>query len=237
MNKILTSVVLSSIFCISPIIHAGLKVTPIQLYISEKSNQRSATVTFDYTESTLPKIFEATAVRWTQNDKGEDVYIPDPDVMINPKNFVIQPNSKQVIRVGFPQPVRAMNLKEEGTWRVVFNETPPATENNAMNFLFNISMPLFAGEQKPADVIPRLSYKASHLMLNLHNRATSHIQIKDIAIEDQAGKAVASLNDMTYLLADKQHDFDMGPVKLDTQQKYKLKINTDKGDKPLEIVL
>ena len=237
MNKLLMGAALSSVFCISAAVHAGLKVTPIQLYVSEKNNQRSATVTFDYTGSDAPKIFEATAVKWSQNEKGEDVYIPDPDILINPKNFVLQPESKQVVRVGFPQPVRAMNLKEEGTWRVIFNETPPVADQSAMNFLFNISMPLFAGEQKSASLAPSISYRANRLIVTLQNKAASHIQIKDLAIEDASGKAIATSNNMTYLLANKQNEFDMGQVKLESQQKYTLKINTGKGDKPLEIVL
>ena len=91
------------------------------------------------------KIFEATAVRWTQNEKGEDVYTPDPDVLINPKNFVLQPDSRQLVRVGFSQPVGAMNLKEEGAWRVLFNEIPPVEQENSVSFLFTISLPLFTG--------------------------------------------------------------------------------------------
>ena len=237
MNKLLIGAVFSSIFSVSAALHAGLKVTPIQLCVAEKNNQRSATVTFDYSGSDAIKIFEATAVKWTQNEKGEDVYIPDPDVLINPRNFVLQPESKQVVRVGFPQPVRAMNLKEEGTWRVIFNETPPVADQNSMNFLFNISMPLFAGEQKSANLAPSISYRGNHLIVTLHNKAMSHIQIKDLAIEDASGKAIASSNNMTYLLANKQNEFDMGQVKLENQKKYTLKINTDKGDKPLEIIL
>ena len=237
MRKLLLNALFASLAAVSALTQAGLKITPIQLYIGDKSNQRSATVTLDYTEVSAARIFEATAVRWSQNEKGEDVYTPDPDVLINPKNFVLQPDSRQLVRVGFSQPVGAMNLKEEGAWRVLFNEIPPVEQENSVSFLFTISLPLFIGAQNQADLRPSVKYRANSLILTLANNANSHIQIKEISLVDSRGNAVASFPEMKYLLANQRGEFDLGQVKLASAEAYKVIIKTDKGEAPLEIAL
>ena len=113
MNKLFSMFAISIVLACSQTIYAGLKITPIQLYISDVKKQRSATVTLDYNESDQAKIFEVSAVKWGQNAEGEDVLEPDNSVVINPKNFVLQPNSKQIVRVGFTQ---MQAPKKEETW-------------------------------------------------------------------------------------------------------------------------
>ena len=67
MNKLFSMFTISIILACSQTIYAGLKITPIQLYISDIKKQRSATVTLGYKESDQPKIFEVSAVKWAQN--------------------------------------------------------------------------------------------------------------------------------------------------------------------------
>ncbi len=56
------------------------------------------------------------------NAQGEDVLEPEQDILINPKNFVLQPNAQQVIRVGFSRPLSKEEMAQEKTWRIVFKE-------------------------------------------------------------------------------------------------------------------
>lgn len=234
MNKMLSIVTAIVLFLNITEVHAEFGMQPTQLYIDK---QRSASVNFELTNERQSRIFDVTAVKWSQNSKGEDVYIPDPDVLINPKSFVIKAGKPQVVRVGFSKPVQTMNLKEEATWRILFKEVPPVTDTTSVKFLLNISIPLFVGPQQKANLSHKIEYRANQSVLILKNNASSHIQIKEINLIDGGGKQVVRLADMKYLLASQQGEFNLGKVKVESSKGYKLKILTDSQEKPLEISL
>lgn len=234
MNKLFSMFAISIVLACSQTIYAGLKITPIQLYISDVKKQRSATVTLDYNESDQAKIFEVSAVKWGQNAEGEDVLEPDNSVVINPKNFVLQPNSKQIVRVGFTQ-MKAP--KKEETWRIIFNEIAPTVKESKVNFLFNISVPLFVGVQEKVKLNFNPVYNGSQLSLNVKNNTNTHVQIKKITILDDKKKEVAVTTDMKYLLNNQQQKFNFGEIKLGDFNKYKLIIETDRSELPMEFNL
>lgn len=211
---------------------AGLSVAPIKLYI-DKKQQRSTLVRLTSTQVPEAKIFEATAVKWTQNEKAEDILEPVPDIIINPKNFILQPESSQVVRVGFrTQP----NVDaQEDTWRIIFSEVKPANRDvDTLTFLWNISVPLFIGKQLPLDLNIRPVVSAGKTFINIQNNANSHVQINQISIIDENKKEIASNAEMKYLLAKKSYQFDFGHINIKDWHKYKLLITTDKQEKPLE---
>jgi len=234
MNKLFSMFAISIVLACSQTIYAGLKITPIQLYISDVKKQRSATVTLDYNESDQAKIFEVSAVKWGQNAEGEDVLEPDNSVVINPKNFVLQPNSKQIVRVGFTQ---MQAPKKEETWRIIFNEIAPTVKESKVNFLFNISVPLFVGVQEKVKLNFNPVYNGSQLSLNVKNNTNTHVQIKKITILDDKKKEVAVTTDMKYLLNNQQQKFNFGEIKLGNFNKYKLIIETDRSELPMEFNL
>ncbi|WP_166169225.1 fimbria/pilus periplasmic chaperone [Acinetobacter sp. SA01] len=234
MNKLFSMLAISIVLACSQTIYAGLKITPIQLYISDVKKQRSATVTLDYSESDQAKIFEISAVKWGQNAEGEDVLEPDNSVVINPKNFVLQPNSKQIVRVGFTQ---MQAPKKEETWRIIFNEIAPTVKESKVNFLFNISVPLFVGVQEKVKLNFNPVYNGSQLSLNVKNNTNTHVQIKKITILDDKKKEVAVTTDMKYLLNNQQQKFNFGEIKLGDFNKYKLIIETDRSELPMEFNL
>lgn len=236
MNKLFNVLVLGTVL-LSPNIYAGLKISPIQLYISEKTRQRSATITLESSGLKEAKIFEMSAVKWTQNDKSEDVFEPDPTILINPKNFVIQPESKQIVRVGFTQPLAAIVGPQEKTWRIIFSEVPAVAKETSVSFLFNISVPLFLGNQDKDKLDIKTAYNQDNLVMSVKNDSSSHLQIFKIRIIDANQKEVAISNEMKYLLHGQQYTFNFGNVKLSNSTQYTLKIDTDKDEKPLEMKL
>lgn len=215
-------------------VYADMEVQPTQLYIEKN---RSASVTFKLTDEKETKIYNVTAVQWSQNEKGEDILTPDPTVLINPKNFSIKPEKSQTVRVGFSQPVQAMNLKQEGSWRIIFTEIPPIKEQETVKFLLNFSLPLFVGKQQKANLTPDIKYKSDQLILNLKNNASSHVQIKEIKLIDSNGKMIATNSDPRYLLAYQKNEFNLGSVKLISSKGYKLLITVDNQNEPVEITL
>lgn len=228
-----TTTAIVSLFFVS-VIYADMEVQPTQLYIAKN---RSASVTFKLTDETETKIYNVTALKWSQNEKGEDVLTPDPVVMINPKNFSIKPEKSQTVRVGFSQPVQAMNLKQEGSWRIIFTEIPPVKEQETVKFLLNFSLPLFVGKQQKADLSANINYKSNKLILSLKNNASSHVQIKEIKLMDSNGKMIATNSNSKYLLAYQKNEFNLGDVKVINPKGYKLLITIDNQNEPLEISL
>ena len=234
MNTILKRIALISLmFCQTA--YANLLISPTQMYLNEKGRQRSATVVMEAQNIASQKIFEMYAYKWIQNERGEDVLELDNNILLNPKNFVIKPNSKQIVRVGFSQPLNTMDLSQEKTWRIVFKEVESVSEENTLQFLFNISVPLFVGKQAPIEVLATSIYRDNRLFINIQNNAKSHLQINSIKIIDKHKKEVASSNEMKYLLLQQKYSFDMGNVKLGNIQDYTLKLITDKREQEIEL--
>ncbi len=229
--------ILSAICCFCTVSFAGLKITPIQMFLNEKTKQRSSTVMLDSVGLKESKIFEMSAVKWTQDSQGKDLFEKDDNILINPKNFVIKPDSKQIIRVGFAQPVVAMQQGVEKTWRIIFTEIAPVSHETSVNFLFNISVPFFVGHQDEINLDLKTDYKNNHLSVWMKNKASSHVQILKITVEDQNKKEVIQSNEMKYLLSGVQYTFNIGHVNLGDLNQYRLKVTTDKNDQPIEFKL
>lgn len=234
MNKILCTTTLIWLL-ICQTVYANFDISPTQMYLNDKKKQKSATIVMEAKDNTEQKIFEMFAYKWTQNEKGEDILEADPNILINPKNFMIKPNGKQIIRVGFGQPLNTMDLHKEKTWRILFKEIAPVREQDSLQFLFNISVPLFVGAQAPLNVVATPAYRNNRLFIDIQNNADSHVQITSLTLLDKHKKEIAHSSAMKYLLINQKYSFDMGEVNLGNIKDYKLKIETDKSEQPVEL--
>lgn len=218
---------------------AGISISPIQLYLTDKSKQRSATFTLESKgDDESPRVFEAQAVKWTQSPTGEDIYSPVSNIIINPKNFILKPNSKQMVRVGFTQSVESMNLAQEEAWRIIYTELPQVTNDDSkIALLLSINVPFFVGKQEPAYLKFISTKQNGRTVINVENLAKSHIQIQRLYVMDKNKNVVAESSDMKYLLANGKNRYDIGNVTLNGASNYKVVVETDKGDTPLEFNL
>ncbi|MFC6167375.1 fimbrial biogenesis chaperone [Acinetobacter terrestris] len=211
-------------------VSAGIKFNPIQLYIQDSTRQRSTTVSVESTGLKKSRIFEISAVKWKQNQQGEDILEEDKTLLFNPKTFELKPESKQVVRVGFSQPLTNMN--QEQTWRIIFKEVAPIEDDSTINFLFNFSLPLFAGKQ----VNPKLNLKLEKLdnqaYLNIDNVAKSHIKIIEILVTDNKDKEILKKKLGQYILGGNRIKLELGEIT--NNNELKIKIKTDKDEKYLE---
>ena len=231
MQKIILAIIIS---CISGTIFAGIKFTPIQLYLGDKGRQRSTTVVVESTGFTKSKIFEISALNWSQNEKGEDVLVEDKTLMFNPKVFELKPESKQIVRVGFAQQFAPSELEKEKTWRVIFNEVTPVADDESINFQFKFSLPLFVGKQYKTDLGVQLKTDNNVAKVDVINKANSHVQITDIKLFDKKDKEILSKSFNSYLLAGHEYSFDLGAVNIKDKSNVKVKIKTDKDGDLLE---
>ncbi|WP_448761423.1 fimbrial biogenesis chaperone [Acinetobacter tandoii] len=232
MRKIILFLILSSL---SNFLFAGIKFTPVQLYLGDKNKQqRSTTVIVESSDFDRSKIFELSAVKWSQNEKGDDVLEEEKNILFNPKIFELKPESKQIVRVGFSQPFTATELDREKTWRVIFNEVTPVADDEAINFQFNFSLPLFVGKQDKTNLDVKLKTINNNMMVDIQNIAKSHVQITDIRLVDSQNKELLQKSFNRYLLVGQKYTFDLGELSKKPNDKIKVKIKTDKDGDLLE---
>ena len=230
MKKIIALLV-SSMFYMS-VSNAGVSVDPVQMYIQNPTKQRTTTLTLESKDETEKRIFEVKAFKWTQKDNGENVLEPDNSLIINPKNFILQANGKQTIRVGFNRPVESvLEGQQEGTWRVIVDEIPQAVKESSVNFLVSFNLPLFVGKQE--DV--KLNFNVENNKLIVKNNAKSHIQIANLKIVDANKKEVFKTETMNYLLANKSASYDLNNIRISNPKNYYVQLFTDKNDKMVEL--
>ena len=212
--------------------NAGVSVDPVQMYIQNPTKQRTTTLTLESKDETEKRIFEVKAFKWTQKDNGENVLEPDNSLIINPKNFILQANGKQTIRIGFNRPVESvLEGQQEGTWRVIVDEIPQAVKESSVNFLVSFNLPLFVGKQE--DV--KLNFNVENNKLIVKNNAKSHIQIANLKIVDANKKEVFKTETMNYLLANKSASYDLNNIRISNPKNYYVQLFTDKNDKMVEL--
>lgn len=232
MKKIIVAYITSMFFL--PVSYAGVSVEPVQMYITGQAKQKTTTVTLESKDAVQKRIFEVKAFKWTQNANGENVLEPDDSLMLNPKNFILQPNAKQTIRVGFNRPLESvLTGNQEGTWRIMIDEIPQAVEESSVNFLVSFNLPLFVGKQENIN----LKFNIENNKLIATNQANSHIQVNNLALVDANKKVVFKAESMNYLLAKMNYSYALKDTNITDPKKYSVQFFTDKNDDMVELKL
>lgn len=215
-------------------VKADVAIDPVQMYILNDTKQKTTTLTLESINEAEKKIFEIKAFKWDQNNKGEDVLEKDNTLIINPRNFILKPNGKQVIRVGFNRPIASvLDGREEGAWRIIIEELPQPVKESSITFLMNFNLPLFIGKQDNL----KLNFNIENDKLVVKNKAKSHVQISKLQILDSNKKEVFTSNNMKYALEDKNIFYELGGVKINNPQNYFVKLITDKSNDEVELKL
>lgn len=215
-------------------VKADVAIDPVQMYILNDTKQKTTTLTLESINEAEKKIFEIKAFKWDQNNKGEDVLEKDNTLIINPRNFILKPNGKQVIRVGFNRPIASvLDGREEGAWRIIIEELPQPVKESSITFLMNFNLPLFIGKQDNL----KLNFNIENDKLVVKNKAKSHVQISKLQILDSNKKEVFTSNNMKYALEGKNIFYELGGVKINNPQNYFVKLMTDKSNDEVELKL
>lgn len=212
------------LFLVSTSLFAGIRFTPIQLYIQDFKKQKSTTISVESSGVASSKIFEINAFKWTQDEQGEDILVEDNTLLFNPKTFELKPESKQLVRIGFSQP--PLHLKKQESWRVVFKEVTPIENKSNINFLFNFSLPLFAGEQLPPQLDIKLEKTNNSAYLNIDNTAKSHAKITEVVVLDNKNKEVFKKDLTLYILSGNKIRYNLGDFK-NNNSELKLKVKVE----------
>lgn len=206
---------------------AGIKFNPIQLHIQDFKRQKSTTVNIESTGLSTSKIYEINAFKWQQDEKGEDVLIEDTTLLFNPKTFELKPESKQIVRIGFSQP--PSDLEKQQSWRVVFKEVTPIQDESTINFLFNFSLPLFAGKVVPPKLSVDLQKVDNLAYLNIMNSASSFAKITEVIVLDNKNTELLRQDLALYVLSGNKIKVELGQIKTGSAAKLKLKLDEQAG--------
>ena len=190
---------------IQPVAHADLTISPVQLYISGEREQRSTTANLNTKNEKTDRAYEISVFHWSQDEQGNDVLTADHELVVNPKALILKPDSNKVIRFGFRQPIDAMNLKQEGTWRVKFSEIPSPLQKTGMSIALNFSIPVFVGNGFKSDMAFYLAKDAENKpVLIAKNNGTAHFQMTKFSIQDATNKTLKHVDMMKYVLSGRQ---------------------------------
>ena len=226
LNK-LSCLLIASIGAVSVPAHADLSIFPIKLFITGDNGQRTTTMNVISSNEEPLQSYEINVFRWTQDDQGHEVLTPDTELMVNPLSFMLEPNSKRIIRMGFKQPIASMQLQEEAAWRIIFTPLPDAKKAKGLKYAYSFNVPLFAGK----DFKPEMSFQLAknnknQPVLLAKNSGTAHFQITGLKLQDTAGKDIFNSKELKYVLPRKQVSFDLNTLAVKPDAGLKLTVQT-----------
>lgn len=212
----------------SALVQAGsFSVSPVRVTLSAKQKASALTIINQGAEATTVQL---ELLAWSQDEEGKDVFSPTKDILANPPVLTLQPNAKQVIRLGLRQPP---NGSQEGSYRLFLQELPaPAKEGfMGLKVALRMSIPIFVLPPtfiKP-DVVWRLQNKEGQLVVHAHNQALAHIQMLSFDIEPENQAALPNQAAVAYLLAQQKRQWPIKDQTLAVGTKVLLKAKTDAG--------
>lgn len=212
--------------------YANVSIYPVKMQINGDNRQRTTTINLHASADETPQNYEVNVYKWTQDSNGNDILTPDHQLVISPASFVLEPNSKQVIRMGFKQPISEMNLQNEEAWRIKISPLPDTEKSNGIKYAYGFNVPLFAGKNFKADLSFQLT-KDSNNQPTIHakNIGTGHFQITGFTLQDAKGNSIFTSNEMKYILAHQQVELSIPAIK--PQEGLQLIVQTA-NDKPLK---
>ncbi len=200
--------ILAAFFFSTYVNGAQFSVNPVRVYLDGKSKTGSLVV-----ENTSDEVvtIQATLNSWTQAD-GMDKNEPTEDLLVSPPIFKVQPQSRQVVRIGF---LKTPDATREGTYRLFLQEVPQPRkpDEQGMGVSLRMSLPIFvapsAGNHQALLKWTAQSVDDNHLKLSLANSGNAHIQITAISVSLPDGSYLAgSPAMMTYILPGQLHTWD-----------------------------
>lgn len=215
---------------------ADISISPVILEINSKNETRSTTILLENAPNGESKIYEVIPFIWKQNATGEDILEPANNIVINPKTIHLAQGEKRNVRIGFRQKLSEMNLKQEQSWRLLFQEISSPLETTSIGININFSIPLFVSE-KPNVASPNLEalIDSASNTLQIKNLNENHIKIMGINLVDKNGAVIESFPQLKYILA--QHEAFFKLKQSYKNQKLQAQIKIDQIEIPLLLTI
>jgi fimbrial chaperone protein len=167
---------------------AGLfGISPIRLDLDRQTKTDSINISNDEPERKID--MQAKLFEWTQNEKGEDVYIESNDLVFFPRIFSVEKQDKRVVRVGLKVPAAGV----EKAYRLFIEELPPPPDPDKKGtqilFVLRFGVPIFIRPEKeePAGSIEGVDAGPETATVLVRNSGNQNFQIQSLSVKSPAG--------------------------------------------------
>jgi fimbrial chaperone protein len=208
----------------------GFEVQPVQLAMRVGQPSTVLTVSNPTTE---PVLIQAEAFVW-QQDKGEDVLLPAPGLLLNPPIFELAPGARQLVRIGF-KPGSVPPSAREASYRIWLSQLPAArTDDDApgVQLLFRLSLPLFVSPRQAMAAQPVWTLSGGELVLA--NPGARHVHLLSLTLRRAAGERMNLNLSQRYVLAGAELHW---PLPTEWQERaLSIELVTDVGRQTISLV-
>ncbi|HEV2008604.1 MAG TPA: fimbria/pilus periplasmic chaperone [Burkholderiales bacterium] len=167
---------------------AGLfSISPIRLDLNRQNKTDSITISNDEPERKIE--MQAKLVEWTQDAKGNDVYVESNDLVFFPRIFSVDKQDQRVVRVGLKVPAAAT----EKSYRLFVEELPPPPDPDKKGaqilFVLRFGVPIFVrpDTEQLAGSIEGVEFAPAAAMVVIRNTGNQNFQIQSLSVKSQAG--------------------------------------------------
>lgn len=156
-------------------------VSPIRVDLGPAARSGAISVSND---DRIALSFQMKLLRWTQNEKGEDVYEESKDLVYFPRLMSVEPDKKRVIRVG----TQAAPGPEEGAYRLAIEEITPLDPGQAKGpgvaVRMRFAVPIFVAPLAPVvkTAVEKLSVTGGEVRFVLANTGNQHVRVESAAL-------------------------------------------------------
>jgi fimbrial chaperone protein len=217
-----------TLFLLSTLAQAGaFVVSPVRVTLSNKQKVASLTVVNQGAEKTT---IQLEALAWSQDEHGKDVLVPTKNILANPPVFTLEPNAKQVIRLGLRKPSIGIN---EESYRLILQEVPPPLKEGFMGLsvALRMSVPIFVMPTEPIKpaMLWQLKLGAEGLKLLGENQGLGHVQVLSLELYPQEKPPLFNKQAVSYLLPQQKREWPINNKTLSVGMPVLLKAQTDVG--------
>jgi len=161
------------------------KVFPAKLFLDSEKKTEILKIINDTSEKAN---LQMSAVKWTQDAEGKDVYEPTQEIVFYPKMLTTKENGEAIIRVGY-QSKEAITV--EKTYRLFVRELPVSkTGETALKMTVNMGVPVFVSpgdKKKKTDKAQQVSIEKieiadKKLLIKIKNSGNTHAVVQKISV-------------------------------------------------------
>lgn len=156
-------------------------VSPIRLDFDATTRTAAITVSND---DQVKLSFQVRLMRWTQDRDGTDQYEESRDLIYFPRQMMVDPQEKRVIRVG----TQGAPGEAESAYRLVIEEMAPpegpGTRGTAVAVRVRFAVPVFVAPAAAAAnaMLEHLQVRGGEIRFRLGNGGKRHLKAETIAL-------------------------------------------------------
>jgi fimbrial chaperone protein len=152
----------------------AIKVMPTKLFLAGGKKTEVLKV---INEGDAKVTIQVEAMKWTQDEKGKDIYEPTEDIAFFPKIFTVEKGKETLLRIGAKE---RRSGERELSYRVFLQEIPVSKPGETrLTLALRISVPVFIRPVKEVKEwgIEKLELSGGVLLVKVKNSGSSHISV------------------------------------------------------------